>query len=223
LSYTRVVAPMSGRAGAIAVKAGNLVKDNDTTLVTLLQTTPVYVSFAVPEQVLPSIRKYNAAKPLEVIATAADTSTVKGQLKFIDNTVDTTTGTIKIKASFNNTERKLWPGQFVNVNAQLELQPNRIVIPSRTLQSGPQGKYVWVVNADNTVAMRLVNADRTVPLDGISQTVIDKGLSAGEQVISEGQMLLMPGAHVRVLDGKKAPGAASADAGTDDAAGMSGA
>jgi membrane fusion protein, multidrug efflux system len=222
LSYTRVVAPMSGRAGAIAVKAGNLVKDNDTTLVTLLQTTPFYVSFAVPEQILPSVRKYNAAKPLEVIATAADSSTVKGLLTFIDNAVDTTTGTIKLKASFNNTERKLWPGQFVNITAQLEMQPNRIVVPSRTLQSGPQGKYVWVVNGDNTVAMRLVNAERTYSLDGMDQTVIGKGLAAGEQVISEGQMLLMPGAHVRVLDGKKASGAASAAAGTDDAVGTSG-
>lgn len=211
LSYTKVVAPMNGRAGAIAIKAGNLVKDNDTTLVTLLQTTPIYVTFAVPERVLPSVRKYNAQKPLEVIATAADSSNVTGRLTFIDNTVDNTTGTIKLKATFNNGERKLWPGQFVNVNAQLELQPNRIVVPSRTLQSGPQGKYVWVVNADNTVAMRPVNAERTFPLDGISQTVIDKGLSAGEQVISEGQMLLMPGAHVRILDTKK-PGAAAASA-----------
>ncbi len=201
LSYTRIAAPMSGRAGAVAVKAGNLVKDNDTTLVTILQTTPVYVTFAVPEQLLPSIRKYNATKPLEVIALAADSSTVKGQLKFIDNMVDNTTGTIKLKASFNNSERKLWPGQFVNVSAQLEVEPNRIVVPSRTLQSGPQGKYVWVVNADNTVAMRPVNAERTYTVDGMDQTVIGKGLTAGEHVISEGQMLLMPGAHVRVLDG----------------------
>ncbi len=214
LSYTRVMAPMSGRAGAVAVKAGNLVKDNDTTLVTLLQTTPVYVTFAVPEQLLPSIRKYNAAKPLEVVALAADSSTVRGQLKFIDNTVDTTTGTIKLKATFNNTERKLWPGQFVNVSAQLELQPNRIVIPSRAVQSGPKGKYVWVVNPDATVAMRLVNAERTYALDGVDQTVIAKGLAQGDQVISEGQMLLMPGAHVRVLDNKKGPAAAStSDAG----------
>jgi multidrug efflux system membrane fusion protein len=143
-------------------------------------------------------------------------------LRFIDNTVDTSTGTIKLKASFNNTERKLWPGQFVNIKAQLELEPNRIVVPSRTLQSGPKGKYVWVVNADNTVTMRPVNAARTFPVDGIDQTVIDKGLAAGEQVISEGQMLLMPGAHVRVLENKKASAVTSVTEGTTTSAGPSG-
>ena len=131
LGYTKITAPMSGRAGAIAIKQGSLVKDNDTMLVTILQTTPIYVSFSVPEQLLPEVRRYNGQRPLVVEAVAADNSTVEGKLEFIDNAVDTTTGTIKLKASFNNQARKLWPGQFVNVRARLSVEPGRVVVPSR--------------------------------------------------------------------------------------------
>lgn len=204
LSYTKITAPMTGRAGAIPIKQGNLVKDNDTTLVTILQTSPIYVSFSVPEQLLPEVRKYNDAHPLAVEAIAADKSTVEGSLKFIDNTVDMTTGTIKLKASFNNQDRKLWPGQFVNVQARLAIEHARVVVPARTVQSGPQGKYVWVMNSDETVAMRPVEVLRnyTIATPGVQspdQAVIGSGLKAGESVISEGQMQLMPGAKVRVL------------------------
>ncbi|HEY3743645.1 MAG TPA: efflux RND transporter periplasmic adaptor subunit, partial [Bryobacteraceae bacterium] len=204
LGYTKITAPMTGRAGAIAIKQGNLVKDNDTTLVTILQTSPIYVSFSVPEQLLPEVRRYNDAHPLAVEAIAADKSTVEGTLKFIDNTVDMTTGTIKLKASFNNQDRKLWPGQFVNVQARLAVEHGRVVVPARTVQSGPQGKYVWVMNSDETVAMRPVEVLRnyTISTPGTQspdQAVIGSGLKAGESVISEGQMQLMPGAKVRVL------------------------
>ena len=199
LSYTEITAPISGRAGAILVKAGNLVKDNDTTLVTLLETSPIYVSFSIPEQLLPSVRRHNAERPLEVEALTADNETVKGVLKFIDNTVDTTTGTIKLKASFENQTRKLWPGQFVNVQARLDVEPNRVVVPTRTVQSGPQGKYVWVMNADTSVAMRPVQVARSYSADGGDYSVIEQGLTAGETVIAEGQLTLFPGAHVRVL------------------------
>jgi membrane fusion protein, multidrug efflux system len=199
LTYTQIRAPISGRAGAILVKAGNLVKDNDTTLVTLLETSPIYVSFAITEQLLPSVRKYNSERPLEVEALTSDNETVKGVLKFIDNTVDTTTGTIKLKASFENQTRKLWPGQFVNVRSRLEVEPNRVVVPARTIQSGPQGKYLWVMNADTSVVMRPVQVARTYSLDGTDFSVIGQGLAAGETVISEGQLMLAPGAHVRVL------------------------
>lgn len=207
LTYTQIRAPMSGRAGAIAVKAGNLVKDNDTTLVTLLETSPIYVSFSIPEQLLASVRKYNSERPLQVEAVAADNEVVKGVLKFIDNSVDMTTGTIKLKASFDNQARKLWPGQFVNVRSRLEVEPNRVVVPSRTVQSGPQGKYLWVMNADTSVAMRPVQVSRTYSLDGADYSVVGQGLTAGETVISEGQLMLAPGAHVRVL-----PAAGSAEA-----------
>jgi multidrug efflux system membrane fusion protein len=205
LGYAQITAPISGRTGAIAIKQGNLVKDNDSTLVTILQTTPIYVSFAVPEQLLPQVRRYNSQRPLVVEAVAADNSTVQGKLDFIDNTVDTTTGTIKLKASFDNQSRKLWPGQFVNVRARLDVELGRVVVPARTVQSGPQGKYVWVVNSDETVAMRPVQVLRNYTSSEASeQAVIGSGLVAGESIISEGQMLLMPGAKVRVL---KAAGA----------------
>jgi multidrug efflux system membrane fusion protein len=200
LGYTEITAPMSGRAGTVAIKQGNLVKENDTLLVTILQTTPIYVSFSIPEQLLPEVRRHQAQRPLIVEAAAADNSTVQGELQFIDNTVDTTTGTIKLKASFNNQDRKLWPGQFVKVYVRLSVEPGRVVVPARTVQSGPQGKYVWVMNSDQTVEMRAVQVLRNYASDGATeQAVIGSGLKQGETVISEGQMLLMPGAKVRVV------------------------
>lgn len=213
LGYAQITAPISGRTGAIAIKQGNLVKDNDTTLVTILQTTPIYVSFAVPEQLLPQVRRYNGQRPLVVDAVAADDSMVQGKLEFIDNTVDTTTGTIKLKASFDNQSRKLWPGQFVNVRARLDVEQGRVVVPARTVQSGPQGKYVWVVNSDETVAMRPVQVLRNYSNSELAdQAVIGSGLNAGESIISEGQMLLIPGARVRVLKTKSSSQKASGGA-----------
>jgi len=200
LSYTKILAPISGRTGAISVKAGSLAKENDTTLVTVLQVTPVYVSFSLPENLLAEVRKYNAARPLEVNATTADGVTSSGILKFIDNAVDATTGTIRLKASFSNTARKLWPGQFVTVRAQLGIERGRIVVPARTVQSGPKGKYVWVKKDDSSVEMRDVQVLRNyTSVAGVEQAVIGSGLRANEIVISEGQMRLMPGAHVRLL------------------------
>jgi multidrug efflux system membrane fusion protein len=200
LSYTKIVAPISGRTGTISVKTGSLAKENDTTLVTILQTTPIYVSFSVPENMLAQVRKYNATRPLEVTATTADGVSSTGSLKFIDNSVDATTGTIKLKASFENGARKLWPGQFVNVRAQLGVEHGRILIPGRTVQTGPKGKYVWVKKDDSSVEMRDVQVARNyTSTGGVEQSVIASGLRPGEMVISEGQMRLMPGAHVRIL------------------------
>jgi multidrug efflux system membrane fusion protein len=200
LSYTKITAPISGRAGVINSKEGTLIKDNDTALVTLLQVTPIYISFGVPEQLLPDVRKYDARSPLLVTALVADSNPVEGKLSFIDNAVDSTTGTIKLKAVFSNDRRSLWPGQFVNVHARLNLERGRILIPSRTVQTGPRGKYVWVMNpSDSTVAMRDVHVLRNMSVDGNEQAVVGTGLSAGEMVISEGQMRLMPGAKVRLL------------------------
>ena len=121
LGYTKIAAPISGRAGAIAIKAGNLVKDNDAALVTLLQISPIFVSFGVPEQVLPDVQKFNAQHPLQVQAAPEAATAATGTLKFIDNTVDNTTGTIRMKAEFNNSAHLLWPGQFVNVRARLNV------------------------------------------------------------------------------------------------------
>jgi multidrug efflux system membrane fusion protein len=207
LSYTTIKAPISGRAGAIQVKAGNLVKENDTTLVTLLQTQPVYVTFSVPEQQLPQVRKYDAAHPLVVKATAISGSEEEGKLQFIDNTVDTNTGTIKLKATFQNQHRQLWPGQFVNVRAQLLVEQDRVVVPTQTVQTGPTGKFVWVMGADSTVTIRPVNVLRTWG----ENSIIGSGLNPGEMVITEGQMRLAPGAKVKVLK-PQTPGEAQASA-----------
>jgi len=202
LDYTKITAPISGRAGTIAVKAGNLIKDNDAALVTLLQISPINVSFGVPEQLLPQVQKYNAAHPLMVSASSDSQNMATGTLRFIDSSVDNTTGTIKLKAEFPNADHALWPGQFVNVQARLNLEHNRILVPSRTVQTGPQGKYVWVMNSgDNTVAMRPVTVLRNyTPLKADEESVIGAGLQPGEVVISEGQMRLAPGAKVRLLD-----------------------
>ncbi|MBV8828584.1 MAG: efflux RND transporter periplasmic adaptor subunit [Acidobacteriaceae bacterium] len=201
LTYTKITAPIAGRAGAIAVKPGNLIKDNDAALVTLLQLSPIYVSFGVPEQILPQVQKYNAQRPLIVHASASGEQPASGTLRFIDNTVDNTTGTIKLKAQFDNPDHKLWPGQFVNVTARLEMEHNRILVPNRTVQTGPQGRYVWVLNQnEGTVAIRPVNVLRTVQDAKSSETaVIGSGLKPGEMVISEGQMLLAPGSKVHLL------------------------
>ncbi len=203
LQYTKITAPISGRAGAIALKAGNLVKDNDAALVNILQISPIYVSFGVPEQLLPQVRKYNAQHPLQIIAKNSDGQDVTGKLKFIDNTVDMTTGAIKLKAEFPNANHELWPGQFVNVEARLSLEHDRLLVPSSTVENGPQGKYVWVMNPENkTVSMRPVSVLRIYkPENEAEQAVIGDGLKAGEMVISEGQMRLMPGGKVQVLKG----------------------
>lgn len=203
LSYTKIYSPIAGRAGAVQLKQGNLAKENDTTLVTILQISPIYVTFSVPENLLPEIRRYNATSPLVVRALAADNSTAEGVLKFIDNSVDATTGTIKIKAAFANAQHTLWPGQFVNVQAQLNLERGRILIPAQTVQTGPQGKYVWVVNPDSSAVMRPVQVLRNfTPPGHPEQAVIGSGLTPGEQVVSEGQLRLAPGAHVKLMKAK---------------------
>lgn len=200
LEYTKITAPITGRAGAISVKAGNLIKDNDAVLVTILQISPIDVSFGVPQQLLPEVQKFNARQPLLIEATNSDGETVTGKLKFIDNTVDMTTGAIKLKAEFQNQDHALWPGQFVSVQARLNLEHDRILVPSSTIENGPQGKYVWVMNK-GTVAMRPVNVLRNYkPEKAVEQAVIGSGLEPGEMVISEGQMRLMPGAKVKVLN-----------------------
>jgi multidrug efflux system membrane fusion protein len=213
LEYTKITAPISGRAGAIAVKAGNLIKDNDAALVTILEISPIYVSFGLPQQLLEDVRKFNAEHPLVVRATPDGEHTLTGKLKFIDNTVDTATGTIKLKAEFSNTDRSLWPGQFVNVQAQLNVEHNRVTVPVKSIQTGPQGKYVWVMNSTtNAVEMRPVEVLRNfTPAQGAELAVIGSGLNAGDMVISEGQMRLAPGMKVRVLQPQTQMGQAGSD------------
>jgi membrane fusion protein, multidrug efflux system len=203
LSYCSLRSPIDGRAGSLLVQAGNLVKANDTTaLVNINQITPINVTFSVPQQQLEEIRRYNSASPLTVEAKANnDTSSqsVIGKLSFIDNTVDNTTGAIKLKATFANADHALWPGQFANVILTLKTLTNAVVVPSETIQSGQQGQFAFVVKPDQTAELRVVTPGETVD----KWTVVQKGIAAGETVVTDGQLRLFPGATVRVASGDK--------------------
>jgi multidrug efflux system membrane fusion protein len=210
LEYTKVLAPISGRAGVISAKTGNLARQHDNTLVTLLQNTPVHVTFSVPENLLPEIRKrHGAGSQLNVTAVTADGHTSTGKLDFIDSAVDSTTGGIKLKGVFANADRSLWPGQFVNVKILLNLEQGRVVIPSQATQTGPNGKYVWVLDpATSAVSMRTITISRNVTMPEKGElAVVTSGLQAGENVITEGQKRLNNGTKVRLLQQPAAAGA----------------
>lgn len=195
LGYCIIRSPMAGRTGSLQIYPGNLVKANDVPIVTINQVQPIYVQFSVPEQYLEQIRSYLAQHRLRVQATAAGIPRPEqGTLSFIDNTVDTNTGTIGLKATFTNPERKLWPGQFVNVHLQLSVQSHAVVVPTPAVQTGQNGQYVFVVKQDQTVAMQPVVAGTTYGAD----TVITKGLQPGETVVTDGQLMLLPGAKIKV-------------------------
>jgi multidrug efflux system membrane fusion protein len=164
--------------------------------VVLNQVHPIYVSFAVPEQTLPAIRNYMSSGPLTVEARAPNSTenAASGRLIFVDNAVDSTTGTIKLRGQFANKENTLWPGQFVNVAVKLYDQRDAVVIPSQAIQNGPSGEYVFVVKPDMTAEMRRIKSDRT---EGDS-VIVGSGLKGGEQVVTRGQSKLTPGARVKV-------------------------
>jgi membrane fusion protein, multidrug efflux system len=196
LSYCSISSPIDGRAGSLLVQAGNLVKANDTNaLVNINQLQPVYVTFSVPEQLLGEIRTYSKDNTLAVTAIVSPEHNAVGRMTFIDNLVDNTTGTIKLKAEFPNTDRSLWPGQFVNIVMTLRTLHGVTVIPSEAIQSGQQGQFVFVLKPDQTVEPRLVKPGQTVE----NQIVVESGLAPGETVITDGQMRLIPGARVRVV------------------------
>jgi multidrug efflux system membrane fusion protein len=195
LEYCTIRAPVTGYAGRIQIQQGNLVRANDTNpLVTINQVVPIYTSFSVPEQSLADIRKYQANGELRVQTRLADSShaLVTGRLSFIDNSADTTTGTIKLKAEFPNTDKTLWPGQFVNVVLTLYEQKDAVVAPSAAVQDGPNGQYVFVVKADQTIELRGIKVTR---VDG-EDTIIAAGLKPGEQIVTVGQLRLAPGTRV---------------------------
>ncbi|MEW6441302.1 MAG: efflux RND transporter periplasmic adaptor subunit [bacterium] len=202
LSYCRIYAPISGRTGDLLVDEGNLIKANDDLMVVINQIVPIEASFSVPEQHLSEIRARHAQRPLQVTALVKQDGfrPVEGRLTFVNNTVDTATGTVLLKASFNNEDRALWPGQFVDVALTLGEQSQAIVTPSEAVQSGQQGAYVFVVREDGTAESRTVEVSRIVGED----TVIAQGLTAGETVVVDGQLRLVPGAKVEI----KAPPAA---------------
>jgi membrane fusion protein, multidrug efflux system len=199
LQYATIRAPISGRTGALMVNVGNLVRANDQTpLVTINQVTPIYVSFAFPEALLSDLRRYMARGSLRVEARPASGEATgphaTGRISFVDNAVDQTTGTIKIKGTFANQDRWLWPGQFVNVVVRMATESAAIVVPSIAVQTGPDGFYVYVVKADETVEMRPVTVARLVG----SESVIKEGLMAGDTVVTDGHLRLVPGARVSI-------------------------
>lgn len=200
LSHCQIPAPISGRTGNLLVHAGNLVKENDVPLVVIHQVSPVFVTFNVPEQHLATIRRLNAARKLavRVYAEGDPAHVATGSLAVIDNTVDTTTGTIKLKATFDNRDSLLWPGQFVTTVLTLDTQ-NAVVVPSEAVQSGQQGQFVYAVKNDSTVEIRPVTAGTTSG----NHTVIEKGVAAGDTVVTDGFLVLFPGAKVRVADTSK--------------------
>jgi multidrug efflux system membrane fusion protein len=197
LEYCKIISPLDGRTGSLVVHKGNIVKANaDTPMVVINEIAPVNVSFAVPEQYLPEIKKHMTQGKLKVAAIIPGDEKRPGQgvITFLDNAVDTTTGTIRLKGTFANDDRRLWPGQFVNVVLTLTSEPNALLVPSQTIQTGQQGQYVFVLNPDDTVEFRPVVSNRT--LDG--QAIVEKGLKANEKVVTDGQLRLVPGAKVEV-------------------------
>jgi multidrug efflux system membrane fusion protein len=200
LSYCFIKSPIDGCLGALKVDRGNLVKANDTAnpLVIINQISPIYVNFFIPEKYLPDVRKYMASGKLEVGTTipGREGELAKGELTFMDNTVDPSTGTIQLKATFPNKDKSLWPGQFVNVVLTLTEKRGVIVIPSQAVQTGQEGQYVFVVKPDLTVEYRPIVLGRTVN----EETIIDKGLQNGEKVVIDGQLGLFPGAHVKIVE-----------------------
>ena len=196
LSYCTITSPINGRAGKLLVNAGNMVKNNDTVIVTLNQTRPIYVDFAVPEQELSSIREHMANGALKVEATVPDheTNTSVGELRLMDNTVDPTTGTVPLRASFSNDDERLWPGQFVNVALTLATRTNAVVVPSQAVQVGQQGQYLFVVKSDLTVELRPIVIGNRIG----EESVITSGVRPGEKLVTTGQLRLVPGMRVQI-------------------------
>ncbi len=196
LSYCYIYSPIDGRIGKLMINQGNMVKENDTILVTINQTKPIYVGFYVPQQDLPEVKKYMSLEKLRVRATIPSDKDhpVLGELTFINNQVDTNTGTILLKALFSNERESLWPGQFVNVVLTLTTQPKAVLVPSQAVQTGQEGQYVFVVKSDLTAESRSVivgsNLDQKV--------IIVKGLQPGEIVVTDGQLRLAPGVKVEI-------------------------
>jgi multidrug efflux system membrane fusion protein len=196
LAYCTIRSPIDGRVGSVLINKGNVIKANDLTMVTINKIAPIYVTFSVPEQNLSDIKKYMAGGSLKVeaIIPGDEKRPAQGVLTFVNNAVDTTTGTIQLKGTFENKDRRLWPGQFVNVALTLLTQRNAVVMPSAALQAGQQGQYVFVVKPDFTVESRPVTVARTYG----DLAVVSQGVQSGEKVVTDGQLQLIPGAHVEI-------------------------
>jgi multidrug efflux system membrane fusion protein len=202
VEFCSIKSPVDGVVGRFLINQGNYIKANDLTIVTINQVTPIYVSLSVPEVQLPAIRRFMAEKALPVSCTipGQGDGAVEGAVTFVDNTVDRATGTIRLKATFENADKRLWPGQYVRVTLRLADQPNAVVVPSGAIQSGQAGQFLFVVKADMTVEQRPVEVDRVFA----GGTVVGKGLAAGETVVTDGQLKLAPGAKVELKESSAA-------------------
>jgi multidrug efflux system membrane fusion protein len=196
LEYCTIASPLDGYVGKVLLQAGNMVRANDVNALAVInQVRPIYVNFAIPEQSLPEVRKYRAAGPLSV-ETVPDPGAppIRGELIFVDNAVDPSTGTIRLRARFQNTDAALWPGQFVNVTLRLYEQVDAIVIPSPAVQNGPEGQYVYVVGQDLIANVRKIAVQRT---DG-ERTIVASGLQKDERVVTQGHLRLGPKTRVQI-------------------------
>ena len=205
LGYTKVYSPIAGRTGTLLVKPGNIVQANTTDVATINQVEPVYVSFALPESYFGELRRTGQGLPVTAKSEQGDFS-VTGRVSYFENTVDPSTGTIRIKAKFDNVNRVLWPGQFVRVTLKLQDRPNSIVVPSQAVQTGQEGLYVYVVKQDQTVEIRPVKVGQRAG----EETVIESGLKPGETVVTEGTLRLVAGSRVQLRErgqgGRGGPG-----------------
>jgi multidrug efflux system membrane fusion protein len=190
MGYTTIRSPIDGRTGNLTVKQGNVVTANNMDMMTIVQVEPIYVTFSVPEAQLNAIKGFMGKQKLSVRAKPQDDDSTEevGTLTFIDNAVDATTGTIKLKGTFTNNDHKLWPGQFVRVTLRLTTQQNAVTVPNEAVQAGQNGQFVYVVKPDRTVDARQVTTGQRVDQD----LVIQSGINAGDIVVTEGQLRLAP-------------------------------
>ncbi len=203
LSYTEIRSPIDGRTGNLMIKQGNVVKANDVDLVTINQLQPIYVTFTVPEARLADIKRYMAQGKVKVLATPPELSEAQtGDLSFIDNAVDATTGTIKLKGTFANADRRLWPGQYVQVTLRLGSARDALLVPTEAVVSGQEGQFVFVVKPDFTVDARPVVLGARIE----KEQVIEQGLHLGETVVTEGQLRLVPGVRVKAHNSRRTTG-----------------
>ena len=201
LGYTEIRSPIAGRTGNLLVHAGNLVKANDVPLLVIHKVSPIFVNFSVPEQHLAAVRRLSANRKLSVRAYPQDAPDrgATGTLSVIDNTVDTATGTIHLKGTFENRDGLLWPGQFVTAVLTLDTVQGATTVPSEAVQAGQQGQFIYVVKPDNGVEMRIVTVGRPYG----AKVVIEKGIAPGDTVVTDGQLRLFPGAHVQPVEAGK--------------------
>ncbi len=198
LVYASIYSPINGRTGNLLVHQGNMIKANDVpALVNINQVEPIYVTFMVPQQYLAEVKQYSrsGSLPVQAVIPSDSRGTITGKLSFIDNAVDSGTGTIKLKGVFANRDRRLWPGQFVDAYLTLKTQNNAVVIPSQAIQNGQQGTFVYVIKDDNTVEARTITTSET---QQAGQVIVQKGLAVGERIVTDGQLRLVPGAKVQI-------------------------